>query len=1310
VELEERIKGELTLLILASAAYFAVYSHTVQVQLHKTNNGGSTIGTAATTATHPTATTAQQQYPVDDIGPFLQNLFSAMALIAMRLRYTPSSVSSSGTNNTPVLSTPIVALLIKTLEHVGTIASSLPIHQIIPLPPLSTDPYHQQQQQQQQQQHHLLNQIPPAEKRRIHTLALNQCICDALASIPDSLLGSSGGARGRLSIDPRCLQAASMELRTVETGVRLLKDAMFCALARGGGGGGGSTDDTTAVDQSSLQHRILIACERWAKFVPLPVDFVEETIPLVVHVFRSRTNPRQENVLLPMETAAFAYLIRIYEGACMTTDQIIAASVGLSSDSGNANRPQGSKRQSSKSKKRHKERVQDAVNSGGNVSAEELGRKEAEREIYHRGMVACRAAALSWEIVQPFMMNSLELAQPMLPGAALLEGEGPIGCVCICASACLPHLIKYYDGTSSLFGEPASVFFGKLIGAFKLVCFHTTPSIRALSFEHIVTIHSTLLEKTKHATVALSELESMAMHGICACALALASSCAYPPGYFSDLTLDNDEDLEIERNDVRDVLRSITSFGDSAMQPMPLLSYMILDCILQDCADRTSGSTLPPETAVHALSSLAKPLNRLAVDLVSNSEGSVKPAIENILLKAFACLHSVCSKLLVAFSTQISVHDIIPVARLACLATAALSPCFSSLAEATALVGSQSISENLCSEFQKALGLSFLASLTCAEHIPELIAASTLESTLYDIRGAMRGPGGEDHVGCIALMRLSSESNDLAIAALKYAALAKGVNPASIITDLCLVHEKLYNTELERGPDICHGKGMTPRSRRVLLIALSQIGALSINNSSECTESITNQLCQLLQRTLLTMRTANERVDISEAEKIFQLCEASFDLSSFPSSMISSLFSSAVQNQEIKGLIDAGVLGYGFISSPDCTPSAAITQWGRLRGSILCLLRASANPGLPALSTSSIIALNCAECEAISLQCRAGPLSQSPVFNETIICEDVVAAGAFIVVVRDTLENIRQEIENNSLSKEQADNAIYSCISALIGSKDSVFSVLSSNSSEPQHGCHIDPRPTISEAWFLAMVSLLSICKHMHTLIANKTKELTYETLALCVHLLLIKPLHTEESTANQDDILGMSLDGPQSLAMIEFLNMALATGPDAFNSIYEQYKSQMTLDPTNFGQTINFNPRIMGGAIVTAALFRGTSGALPPWVIESLPNLYATLFTCCGDIETFCSIIRGGACLRLKETSFARIHAGKKLAGFYFDRLSEEGIDDFLIKTQAICLKNDNGKWRNFKVLLKAVCGGKKKASTFNLKPQPTDWECLRI
>jgi len=1298
VELEERIKGEMTLLILASAAYFSVYTHTVRVEFNTNSVDDSTSGsTNAATANDPKSTTT-----TDDIRPFLQNIFSAMALIAMRLRYTPNSVTNT---NTTALSTPIVALLIKTLEHVGTIAYSLPIHQIIPPPfTTTTDPH------QQQQHYALYHQTPPDEKQRIYTLAINRCICDALTSIPDSLMGSPGGARGRLSIDPRCLSAASLELRTVDTGVRLIKDALLCALARSReGSGGGSNNNSIAVDQIALQHQILIACERWAKFVPLPMDFVEETVPLVVHVLRSHSVARrQTHGLVLMETAAFAYIIRIYEGACMTTDQIIAASVGLSSEAGKANRQQGSKRQSSKSKKRHKERVQEAVNSGGNTNANEPRREEAEREHYHRGMVACCTTSLLWDTLQPVVMNSLEVIRSMPHETALVEGEGPIGCVCALASSCLPHLIKYHDGTSSLFGEPASVFFCRVMDAFKSVCFNTKASIRALSFEHIVTIYSTLLDKTKHGAV-LSELESTAMHGICACALALASSCAYPPEYFSDLTVDNDEDLEIERNDIRDILRSITSFGGNEMDPMPLLSYMILDRILQDCADRISSSPLPPETAVHTLSSLAKPLNRLAQDLVSNSEGPAKLAIENILIKALASLHSVCSKLLLAFSPQISLCQLIPVSRLACIAIAALSPCFSSIAEATAL-DSQFISGTLCAEFQKALGFSFLTAYTCVANIPELIAASTLESTMYDIRGTMRGPGGEDHVGCIALMRCASESNALAIASLKYASLAKGVTTTCIIRDLCLVHGELHNAELERGPNICHGKGVTPISRRVLLIALSRIGVLSINNSSECAESITNELYQLLQSTLLTMRTVNERADIANADKIFQLCEASFDLSSFPSSMISSLFSSEIHNQEVKGLVDAGVLGYEFILSSDCTPSIEIIQWGRLRGSILCLLRASANPGLPALSTISIIALNQAECQATSLQCIAGPLSQSPVFNEAIICDDVVAAGAFIVVVRDTLDNIRQELGKFFLSEEQVDNAISSCIFALIGSKDSIFSVLSSESPEAQHGCHIDPRPTISEAWFLAMVSLFSIYKEINAPIESKSKELIYETLALCVHLLLHKRLDKEEFIKDQDNVLGMSLDGPQSLAMIDFIHMALATGPDAFISICERYKSQAIFDSPNFGQTINFNPGMIGGGIITAALFRGCSGALPPWVIESLPKLFAALFTCCGDTVTFCSMMATGADLRLKDADFARVRASKKLAGYYFDKMGEEGVSDFLTKVRAICSKNDNSKWRDLKVLLKAVCGGKKKASTFNLKPQPTNWECLRV
>ena len=113
VELEERIKGEVTILILASAAYFSVYSCVIQAGSNKEIVDSSI------------ASSNDGQFNVDDVRPVLQHLFSGMSLIAMRLRYNPSSVSSTST-------TPIVTLLTKTLEHFDNIESSLSIDHIIP--------------------------------------------------------------------------------------------------------------------------------------------------------------------------------------------------------------------------------------------------------------------------------------------------------------------------------------------------------------------------------------------------------------------------------------------------------------------------------------------------------------------------------------------------------------------------------------------------------------------------------------------------------------------------------------------------------------------------------------------------------------------------------------------------------------------------------------------------------------------------------------------------------------------------------------------------------------------------------------------------------------------------------------------------------------------------------------------------------------------------------------------------------------------------------------------------------------------------
>jgi len=63
--------------------------------------------------------------------------------------------------------------------------------------------------------------------------------------------------------------------------------------------------------------------------------------------------------------------------------------------------------------------------------------------------------------------------------------------------------------------------------------------------------------------------------------------------------------------------------------------------------------------------------------------------------------------------------------------------------------------------FHETLALSVFFSLLCLVHIPELATESRLGEVPYDIRGAMRGPGGEDHVACLVLMRLTKESNEL---------------------------------------------------------------------------------------------------------------------------------------------------------------------------------------------------------------------------------------------------------------------------------------------------------------------------------------------------------------------------------------------------------------------------------------------------------------------------------------------------------------------------------------------------------------------
>jgi hypothetical protein len=113
-------------------------------------------------------------------------------------------------------------------------------------------------------------------------------------------------------------------------------------------------------------------------------------------------------------------------------------------------------------------------------------------------------------------------------------------------------------------------------------------------------------------------MERLAVDVICECVLSLAASCGYPLGYFDRLSNDNDEELEIERNDVREVARSVCNLDrncDVRIWDNASPSMLILERIIGACntaiREAASFGHLPPETAVHILSALAKPLNKL---------------------------------------------------------------------------------------------------------------------------------------------------------------------------------------------------------------------------------------------------------------------------------------------------------------------------------------------------------------------------------------------------------------------------------------------------------------------------------------------------------------------------------------------------------------------------------------------------------------------------------------------------------------------------------------------------------------------------
>ena len=1235
-DLEERIKGEITLYTLATAAYLNGYIDVIQDSNKEHSN----------------------------IDPLLHTITSAMAVTALRLRYTPSDPSSPATQN------PIVSQVVNSFQVVFEIATSLSAEELMFGLNSSITEEHT----------NLLNVIHQ-HNSLIHTRALSKCVCIALASVPDALLGSEGGARGRLSIDPRCIQSTNVELRTFDTGIGLLQQIMMQLNAVQ------MEKDNSSNSQRYLKEQILGASERWARFVPLTHEFVEAILTTTQTDLSTLEQLNKHGTITSYDKMYFEFLTRIFEAASMTTEEIIAVSAGLTLDSGS--QQAGRKRQSSKSKKRHKQKLLEVIEGSGQSSAD-LRQEKATSELRLRGSVASHAAMITWGKMYPLYRSSLNKmdASPN----TVVEGEGVIGCICTCVSACIPHYINYGAPQA----DPSMILVKLLFEALKEICSSSNASVRALSFEHIISVHKALVnvEPLQH----LDDLYFTITQSLADCALTLNEKCGYPNNYFDHMEWNNVEELEIERNDVRDIIRAICSF-DFGVEEFSRFSLACLEKTINFCHEGIMNDQqflLPPETLVHVLSSPAKSIHGIALGMVS---GKFRDNLvgQSIISKSLDALYRSCVSLQKAFRESYPLAHTLPISRLVSIIIASFSPIFASIVE-----NKTSFSQDLFVQLEHTIGIGLQTICESLFNVPELVAASTLDDTSYDIRGAMRSPGGEDHCSCIALMRLVRDSDSLTRAILPLSANYSKKSEHGVLMDIVNVYTYLYTCEQERPPRQMHGKGVTPKSRRVFLNAMTKIGLRGLKSDPSSTDHFMHIFSAIFEKSINTVISSHQQLDLSVAERNYLICESCYDLAAFPSSFSKEVFNenNLAWKAAIEIILNRLLGGYDYPVTSNSTDEGLV-QWVRMRGGFLTLLRSCADPYLPKLAIEATQKLIKRECSTVAHHFSQIDQYESSIFIEPNICEDTLSAGAFIIIIRDVLAKINCISIDESIPETYL-SVIEGCLQVLEACKEDIYSVMNLRGPLISSGWE-DPRMPIAEAWFLSLSELISVYKNFHLNHDEKMCNVVCETVSVILYLAMFR--RTEKEAAPQICMESMSLDGPVTLSLIDFLCDAISLGQMIFSRIGIPFVDKVTFEN---GQACN-DLNLLGGSMLAVTLYRGSSGAFPPWFIESVPTLFEGLFNTCRDINTFMTVLRTGAEL-ITQVDLGFVPAGSKVAGYYFNVTKASAKEEFFNKTAELAKSTEGNRWRRMKVLLKAVCGGKKKATDFNLKPQPSSWECERI
>ena len=419
-----------------------------------------------------------------------------------------------------------------------------------------------------------------------------------------------------------------------------------------------------------------------------------------------------------------------------------------------------------------------------------------------KGYTAPPKFAKSARISAAFVAISKSIAFVIakIPGCALGHPSSPINCLCAAASTFLPAI---FNPAVDCRNPSYEYIFGQICQS--ILELTTSGNVcRKLVYEPLEALASRVGSNvlTEGAWYCREDFLDGVRSFLIQSSMNLALKASYPPLYFRYYEEPVISELEVERNDARELLRTVAMTDEKA-----------LVFILSECQNSFASGVLDAN-ACHVFSALAKPVTKVLAK-VAGGESSALHFWLGCLREMLHC----AVKLLTSLGMQSeggvgsgsrplpnsALSASIDILRVVCISISSHGLIFHSLLRKE---------PRFEAALQEIAALSVQFCVACCQKVrehPLMMDASADLNSLENLRGEFRGPGGEDHVGALALNRLCFEAQN---------ADDKGPSPLAIIMAKCHteslfdLHEILF---LQESGDDAANAVLTSKSRRIIL-------------------------------------------------------------------------------------------------------------------------------------------------------------------------------------------------------------------------------------------------------------------------------------------------------------------------------------------------------------------------------------------------------------------------------------------------------------------------------------------------------------